>query len=131
MKTINVMMASLAALLVAACSQNEVTEVSPDAHPQMKFGVYTGTPTRGVDTDNNSIKDDPTDGNKYGGFGIMGYFTGSKGWNDAKASTAPGFMHNQKVKWDETQYRRMDVQPRQVLAQQQERQDFLFRLRTL
>ena len=41
MKTINVMMASLAALLVAACSQNEVTEVSPDAHPQMKFGVYT------------------------------------------------------------------------------------------
>ena len=95
MKTINVMMASLAALLVAACSQNEVTEVSPDAHPQMKFGVYTGTPTRGVDTDNNSIKDDPTDGNKYGGFGIMGYFTGSKGWNDAKASTAPGFMHNQ------------------------------------
>ena len=44
MKTINVMMASLAALLVAACSQNEVTEVSPDAHPQMKFGVYTGTP---------------------------------------------------------------------------------------
>lgn len=102
MKTINVMMASLAALLVAACSQNEVTEVSPDAHPQMKFGVYTGTPTRGVDTDNNSIKDDPTDGNKYGGFGIMGYFTGSKGWNDAKASTAPGFMHNQMVKWDET-----------------------------
>ena len=91
MKTINVMMASLAALLVAACSQNEVTEVSPDAHPQMKSGVYTGTPTRGVDTDNNSIKDDPTDGNKYGGFGIMGYFTGSKGWNDAKASTAPGF----------------------------------------
>ena len=50
MKTINVMMASLAALLVAACSQNEVTEVSPDAHPQMKFGVYTGTPTRGVCT---------------------------------------------------------------------------------
>lgn len=71
-------MASLAALLVAACSQNEVTEVSPDAHPQMKFGVYTGTPTRGVDTDNNSIKDDPTDGNKYGGFGIMGYFTAAR-----------------------------------------------------
>ncbi|MCQ5209244.1 hypothetical protein NE467_25490, partial [Bacteroides thetaiotaomicron] len=66
-----------------------------DAHPQMKFGVYTGTPSRGVDTDNNSIKDDPTYGNKYGGFGIIGYFTGSKGWNDAKASTSTGFMHNQ------------------------------------
>lgn len=102
MKTINVMMASLAALLVAACSQNEVTEVSPDAHPQMTFGVYTGTPTRGVDTDNNSIKDAPTDGSKYGGFGIMGYFTGSQDWNDAKASTAPGFMHNQMVEWDGT-----------------------------
>ena len=30
MKTINVMMASLAALLVAACSQNEVTEGSSE-----------------------------------------------------------------------------------------------------
>ncbi|EKU88735.1 fimbrillin family protein [Bacteroides oleiciplenus] len=102
MKTINVMMASFAALLIAGCSQNEVTEVSPDAHPQMKFGVYTGTPTRGVDTDNTSIKDDPTDANKYGGFGIMGYYTGGKTWEEAKASTAPGFMHNQMVKWDGT-----------------------------
>lgn len=102
MKTINVMMASLAALLMAGCSQNEVTEVSPDAHPQMKFGVYTGTSTRGVDTDNTSIKDDPEDASKYGGFGIMGYFTGSKLWDAAKATTAPGFMHNQKVKWDKT-----------------------------
>lgn len=102
MKTINVMMASLAALLMAGCSQNEVTEVSPDAHPQMKFGVYTGTPTRGVDTDNTSIKDDPTDAGKYGGFGIMGYYTGSKTWEEAKASTAPGFMHNQMVEWDAT-----------------------------
>ena len=95
-------MTSLAALLIAGCSQNEVTEVSPDAHPQMKFGVYTGTSTRGVDTDNNSIKEDPDDASKYGGFGIMGYFTGSAEWKDAKASTAPSFMHNQKVKWDET-----------------------------
>jgi hypothetical protein len=102
MKTINVMMASLAALLMAGCSQNEVTEVSPDAHPQMTFGVYTGTPTRGVDMDNISIKDDPTAADKYGGFGIMGYYTGSKGWEEAKVSTAPGFMHNQMVKWDGT-----------------------------
>lgn len=102
MKTIHVMMASLAALLMAGCSQNEVTEVSPDAHPQMKFGVYTGTPTRGVDTDNTSMKDDPTDGSKYGGFGIMGYYTGGKTWEAAKASTAPGFMHNQMVEWDGT-----------------------------
>lgn len=112
MKTINVMMASLAALLMAGCSQNEVTEVSPDAHPQMKFGVYTGTPTRGVDMDNTSIKDDPTDAGKYGGFGIMGYYTGSKTWTEALkeytdnpmtvTTPAPGFMHNQMVEWDAT-----------------------------
>lgn len=102
MRTINVMMASLAALLLAGCSQNEVMETNPDARPQMTFGVYTGTPTRGVDTDNTSIKDDPSDASKYGGFGIMGYFTGSKPWEEAKAATAPGFMHNQMVKWDAT-----------------------------
>ena len=66
MKTINVMTVSLAALLIAGCSQNEVTEVNPDAHPQMAFGVYTGTSTRGIDTDNNSIKEDPEASDKYG-----------------------------------------------------------------
>lgn len=44
MKTINAMMLSLAALTIAGCSQNEVTEISPDAHPQVGFGVYTGVP---------------------------------------------------------------------------------------
>lgn len=102
MKTINVMMASLATLLMAGCSQNEVTEISPDARPQMTFGVYTGSATRGVDMDNTSIKDDPTDASKYGGFGIMGYFTGSQTWEQAKATIAPGFMHNQMVEWDAT-----------------------------
>lgn len=94
------MMTWLAALLVAGCSQNEVTEVSPDAHPQVGFSVYTGVPTRGVDMTTTSMKDDPTAADKYGGFGIMGYYTGDKGWEQAKASTAPGFMHNQMVKWD-------------------------------
>lgn len=101
MKTLNAMVVSLTALLMAGCSQNEVTEVNPDTHSPMTFGVYTATSTRGVDTDNSSIKNDP-DGASYGGFGVMGYFTGSKSWADANASTAPGFMHNQKVKWDAT-----------------------------
>ena len=61
MKTINAMMLSLAALTIAGCSQNEVTEISPDAHPQVGFGVYTGVPTRGVDMTTESMKDDPTD----------------------------------------------------------------------
>ena len=42
MKRMNVMLSALALLLLSACSQNEVTEVSPDAHPQVGFGVYTG-----------------------------------------------------------------------------------------
>lgn len=103
MKTINVTTALLVVLLMISCSQNEVTEVSPDAYPQMTFGVYTGTSTRGVDTDNNSIKESPDDAQKYGGFGIMGYFTGNQKWEDAKATTAPGFMHNQKVAWDSSE----------------------------
>lgn len=102
MRTINLMTASLAALLMAGCSQNEVTEISPDAHPQMTFGAYTGTSTRGVDTTNDSMKESPTAADKYGGFGIMGYFTGSQTWEEAKALTAPGFMYNQKVEWDGT-----------------------------
>ena len=103
MKTINVTTVLLVALLMISCSENEVTEVSPDAHPQMTFGVYTGTSTRGVDTDNTSILDSPDASDKYGGFGIMGYFTGNQKWEDAKATTAPGFMHNQKVAWDSSE----------------------------
>lgn len=47
MRTINVTTVLLVALQIMGCSQNEVTEVSPDIHPQMTFGVYTGTSTRG------------------------------------------------------------------------------------
>ena len=103
MRTINVTTVLLVALQIMGCSQNEVTEVSPDIHPQMTFGVYTGTSTRGVDTDNTSILESPDASDKYGGFGIMGYFTGNQKWEDAKATTAPGFMHNQKVAWNSSE----------------------------
>lgn len=102
MKTINAMMLSLAALTIAGCSQNEVTEISPDAHPQVGFGVYTGVPTRGVDMTTESMKDDPTDANKYGGFGIMAYFTGQDNFETVKTTVTPSFMHNQMVKFDGT-----------------------------
>lgn len=102
MKKISTIMATLAALLIAGCSQNEVTEVSPDAHPAVGFGVYTGANTRGVDMTTESMKDDPTNTDKYGGFGIMGYFTGQDKFDDVKASVTPSFMHNQMVKWDAT-----------------------------
>ena len=32
----------LTVLLLAGCSQNEVTDVNPDSHPAVGFGVYTG-----------------------------------------------------------------------------------------
>lgn len=99
---ISTMMTGLAALLMAGCSQNEVTEVSPDAHPQVGFSVYTGVPTRGVEVSTESMKDDPTATDKYGGFGIMGYFTGQQTFEEAKGTATPSFMHNQMVKWDAT-----------------------------
>lgn len=102
MKKISTIMAALAALLIAGCSQNEVTEVSPDAHPAVGFGVYTGANTRGVDMTTESMKDDPTDADKYGGFGIMGYLTGQDKFDDVKTTVTPSFMHNQMVKWDNT-----------------------------
>ncbi|WP_294483176.1 fimbrillin family protein [uncultured Bacteroides sp.] len=99
MKTINSMMALFAIALISACSQNEVTEVSPDAHPQVGFGVYTGASVRGVDMTNTSMQDDPTNPNTYGGFGIMGYFTGQKTFEQAKGEVTPSFMHNQMVEY--------------------------------
>lgn len=102
MKAINVMMTSLATLLMAGCSQNEVTEVSPDAHPAIGFSVYTGVPTRGTDMTTSSMQD-PYDKDHYGGFGIMGYYTGSTPWGETDKNTiSPSFMHNQKVTWDGT-----------------------------
>lgn len=99
MRKMNAMMPVLTLLLLSACSQNEVTEVSPDAHPQVGFGVYTGVPTRGVDMTTESMKDDPTDANKYGGFGIMGYFTGQDKFENVKTDVTPSFMHNQVVQY--------------------------------
>ena len=100
MKTIHVMMASLAALLVTSCSQNEVTEVSPDAHPRVGFDVYTGAAVRGVDMTTGSMKDSPDEADKYGGFGIMGYYTGQDDFENVKTTVTPSFMHNQKVGWN-------------------------------
>lgn len=99
MKTINSMMALFAIALISACSQNEVTEVSPDAHPQVGFGVYTGASVRGVDMTNTSMQDDPTDDTKYGGFGIMAYFTGQDEFNTVEGTVTPSFMHNQMVEY--------------------------------
>lgn len=98
MKTKNLLV-MMATLLTAGCSQNEITEVSPDAHPAIGFGVYTGVQTRGQDVTTTTMKE-PCDANNNGGFGIMGYFTGNKDWKDAKGTVAPSFMYNQLVTYD-------------------------------
>lgn len=77
----------LTVLLLAGCSQNEVTDVNPDSHPAVGFGVYTGLATRGVDMTTESMKDSPSDAEKYGGFGIMGYFTGQETFENVKTQS--------------------------------------------
>lgn len=93
MKT-KVLTMTVAALLAAGCSQNEVTDVNPDSHPAIGFDAYTGVPTKGTDTNLTSLKDQ-TDGN----FGILAYYTGAQKWKDASAGALPNFMYNEKVYW--------------------------------
>lgn len=93
---------AMAALAVTGCSQNEITEMSPDVNPAVGFSVYTGTQTRGAVIDLPALKKAPattTGSTKGGGFGILAYYTGTTAWTSAAASTAPNFMYNQKVTW--------------------------------
>lgn len=79
---------AIAALAIAGCSQNEVMEVSPDAHPSVGFGVYNEVQTRGAVTDINTLKT---------GFGVFAYHTKTTAWSSAKTSAKANFMYNQKV----------------------------------
>ncbi|WP_455664008.1 fimbrillin family protein [Phocaeicola sp.] len=87
----NYLLWALAVVSLAGCSQNEITEVSPDAHPAVGFSVYTGTQARGAETDNNAIQGSGK------GFGILAYYTGA---NDMGTSSTPNFMWNQQVTYD-------------------------------
>lgn len=44
------LMLAMTVLAIAGCSQNEITEKSPDANPAIGFSVYTGAQTRGTIT---------------------------------------------------------------------------------
>ena len=48
--------AAMAALLMAGCSQNEITEMNPDADTAIGFGVYTGVQTKGTETTTGTIE---------------------------------------------------------------------------
>lgn len=90
----------LTVLLLAGCSQNEVTDVNPDSHPAVGFGVYTGLATRGVDMTTGKYERLSLGCEKYGGFGIMGYFTGQETFDNVKNTVTAGYMYNQAVEYD-------------------------------
>ena len=90
---------AIATLLVAGCSQNEITEVRTVGNPAVGFDVYTGVATRGTDVSTTTMQG-TCDETHYGGFGILGYYTGRKKLGEAKRNVNPSFFFNQKGNYD-------------------------------
>lgn len=85
-------MMAMAALAIAGCSQNEVTDVNPDIHPAVGFDVYTGVQTKGAETTTTMLKSGD-------GFGILAYQTSDAGWSTDKSTATPSFMYNEHATW--------------------------------
>ena len=84
-----------ALIVMAGCSQNEITDISPDANPAVGFDIYTGAQTKGTVTNNESTG---TGIKNNTGFGILAYYTGQATWNSSSGFD-PDFMWNQQVKY--------------------------------
>ncbi len=101
MKTKSLFFVAATALMVAGCSQNEVMETNPDANRTIGFGVYTGTQTKGLVTDNSTTDGGTANGLKVSGkgFGILAYqTTGNYSTGGAKGT----FMDNVHTTWNTT-----------------------------
>lgn len=101
MKTKSLFFVAATALMVAGCSQNEVMETNPDANRAIGFGVYTGTQTKGLVTDNSTTDGGTANGLKVSGkgFGILAYqTTGNYSTGGAKGT----FMDNVHTTWNTT-----------------------------
>lgn len=101
MKTKSLFFVAATALMVAGCSQNEVMETNPDANRAIGFGVYTGTQTKGLVTDNSLTDGTTANGLKVDGkgFGILAYQTsGNYSTGGAKGT----FMDNVHTTWNTT-----------------------------
>lgn len=101
MKTKSLFFVAATALMVAGCSQNEVMETNPDANRAIGFGVYTGTQTKGLVTDNSTTDGGTANGLKVSGkgFGILAYqTTGNYSTGGAKGT----FMDNVHTTWNAT-----------------------------
>jgi len=81
----------LAALAMTSCSQNEITEMSPDANPAVGFGVYTGVQTKGTVMNENAIQ--------TSSFGVLAYYTKTDDFGTNTSNHTPNFMWNQKIEW--------------------------------
>lgn len=95
MKATNLWTMAMAALLTAGCSQNEITDISPDASPAVGFSVYATAQSRGTITDNSTSG---TGIKNTTGFGALAYYTEQSNWSNT-GSFSPNFMYNQQVKW--------------------------------
>ena len=98
MKTKSLLLVATAAMTMASCSQNEIVETNPDTNRAIGFGVYTGTQTKGLVTDNSLTDGGTANGLKVAGkgFGILAYQTSS----DYSTSGAKGlFMDNVNATW--------------------------------
>lgn len=100
MKTKSLFFVAATALMVAGCSQNEVMETNPDANRAIGFGVYTGTQTKGLVTDNSLTDGGTANGLKVAGkgFGILAYQTSG---NYSTGGTKGTFMDNVHATWSD------------------------------
>lgn len=96
----NILLMAMATLSLVGCSQNEIMETNPDTHREIGFGVYTGTQTRGLVTDNSTTNGGTANGLKVTdkGFGIMAILTGG----EYTAAKKMPFMDNTHVTWQST-----------------------------
>ena len=99
MKTKSLLLVAAAAMTMASCSQNEIVETNPDANRAIGFGVYTGTQTKGLVTDNSTTDGVTANGLKVDskGFGILAYQTDG----DYNTTNPKGlFMDNVHATWE-------------------------------
>ena len=102
MKTKSLLLVAAAAMTMASCSQNEIVETNPDANRAIGFGVYTGTQTKGLVTDNSTTDGVTANGLKVDskGFGILAYQTDG----DYNTTNPKGlFMDNVHATWESSE----------------------------
>ena len=107
MKKSNLFLVILMALIVMSCSKDETTMGIPQEGNAIEFGTYVGrsAQTRASDITTDVLKGkldtDHTTWIPGTGFGVFAYYTNEgKYTNTGTPVSAPNFMYNQKVEWN-------------------------------